>query len=250
MEVLHVPGEASFQAEASDQNRQSGWCTGPGGRWTKPLTDRKCVRIRTSDCERSSISEHRARSALRSRRRGNGRRQSCDISPVRQGKRHRPLHADRARLRLRRVPWLWRRRWMPWLRRWRWMSRLCWLQRLRLRRLRRRHRLRRRLGHYLGRLRCRRLLPILGRLPFLLNRCNFYLRSGAHRVRARRGPVGVVCHAKHAGGETPRRCRPSPRHWLLLEPMCCRQGFPISTSLVWRIDQWTQVRSLRVGRVA
>jgi len=50
---------------------------------------------------------------------------------------------------------------MSWLWRWRWMSRL-WLQRLRLRRLRLR-RLRRRLWF-------RRLLLIVGHLPFLLIR--------------------------------------------------------------------------------
>jgi hypothetical protein len=164
--MRHVPGEASFEAETSDQSL---WCadTGTGRRWTGSFAGGKRIRIHSSDRRRSAISEHHTQSTLRSWRRGNGRRKSCDIPPLRQGKQHRPLHADGARLRLRWMPWLWRwrswlwRRWISWLWR-RWISRL-WLQRLRLRRLRRR------LGH-LGRLRLRRLLPIVGRLPFLLIR--------------------------------------------------------------------------------
>jgi hypothetical protein len=162
--MRHVPGEPSFEAEASDQSR---WCAGTGRRWTGSFAGGKRIRIHSSDRRRSAISEHHTQSTLRSWRRGNGRRESCDIPPLRQGKQHRPLHADGARLRLRWMPWLWR--WMSWLRwrwiswLWRWISRL-WLQRLRLRWLRRR------LGRFLGRLRLRRLLLIVGRLPFLLIR--------------------------------------------------------------------------------
>jgi hypothetical protein len=166
--MRHVPGEASFEAEASDQSR---WCAGTGRRWTGSFAGGKRIRIRSSDRRRSAISEHHTQSTLRSWRRGNGRRESCDIPPLRQGKRHRRLHARGARLRLRWMPWLWRWRWMSWLWRWRWISWLwrwrwmsrLWLQRLRLRRLRR-------LRHFLGRLRLRRLLRIVGRLPFLLIR--------------------------------------------------------------------------------
>jgi hypothetical protein len=161
--MRHVPGETSFEAEASDQSR---WCAGTGRRWTGSFAGGKRIRIHSSDRRHSAISEHHTQSTLRSWRRGNGRRESGDIPPLRQGKRHRRLHADGARLRW--MPWLWRWRWMSWLWRrwiswlWRWMSRL-WLQRLRLRRLRR-------LGHFLGRLRLRRMLLIVGRLPFLLIR--------------------------------------------------------------------------------
>jgi hypothetical protein len=151
--MRHVPGEASFEAEASDQSR---WCADTGRRWTGSFAGGKRIRIRSSDRRRSAITEHHTRSTLRSWRRGNGRCKSCDIPPLRQGKRHRRLHAGGARLRLRRMPWLWRRR-MSWL--WR-MSRL-WLQRLRLRRLRLRR---------LGRLWFRRLLLVVGDLPFLLIR--------------------------------------------------------------------------------
>src|SRR5580692_4688408 len=151
--MRHVPGEASFEAEAPDQSR---WCADTGRRRTGSFAGGKRICIRSSDRRRSAISEHRTQSTLRSWRRGNGRRESCDIPHLRQGKRRRRLHAGGARLRLRWMPWLWRRRWMSWLWRWRWMSRL-WLQRLRLRRLRRR-------------LWFRRLLLIVGHLPFLLIR--------------------------------------------------------------------------------
>jgi hypothetical protein len=187
--MRHVPGEASFEAEASDQSR---WCAGTGRRWTGTFAGGR-IRIRSSDRRRSAISKHHTQSTLRSWRRGNGRRESCDIPPLRQGKRHRRLHAGGARLRLRwmpwlwRGPWLWRRRWMSWFWRWRWMSRL-WLQRLRLWRLRR-------LGHFfwrwlwrfLGRLWLRRLLRIVGCLPFVLSRCNFL----AHRQK-KEGAIGRV----------------------------------------------------------
>jgi hypothetical protein len=159
--MRHVPGEASFEAEASDQSR---WCADTGRRWTGSFAGGKRVRFRPSDRRRSAISEHHTQSTLRSWRRGNGRRESCDIPPLRQGKRHWRLHSGGARLRLRWMPWLWRRRWMSWLWRRRRRSRL-WLQRLRLRRLRLRR---------LGRLWFRRLLLIVGHLPFLLSRCNFW----------------------------------------------------------------------------
>ena len=157
--MRHVPGEASFEAEASDQ---SCWCAGTGRRGTRSFAGRKRIRIRRSNCRRSAISELHTQSTLCSWRRGNGRRQPCDVPYLRQGKRHRRLHAGGARLRLRWMSRLWRLRRMSWLRR-RWMSRL-WLQRLRLRRLRR-------LEHFLWRLWFRRLLRIVGRLPLLLTRC-------------------------------------------------------------------------------
>ncbi len=104
---------------------------------------------------------------------------SCHVPHLRQGKRHR--QPDSGSARLRRMSWLWRRWWMSWLWWWlSWMSRLrcrLWLQRLRVRRLRRR------LGR-LGRLRRRGLLRIVGRLPLVLSRCIFsasirmWLRAG------------------------------------------------------------------------
>jgi len=162
--MLHVQGEASFDAEAPDQSR---WCSGPRRRRTGSFAGGKRVRIRSCDCGRSAVSEHHTQSTLRSQRRGNSRRESCYIPPLRQGKRHRRLHAVSARL--------WRLRWMSWW--WRWMSRLrrrrsrLWLQRLRLRRLR------------LRRLRLRRLLLIVGRLPLVLSRCNFSALAEERRCR-------------------------------------------------------------------
>src|SRR6516162_10684691 len=167
--MRHDPGEAGFEAEASNQSRL---CAGPGRCWTRAFAGGKRIRIHPSDRGRSTISEHHTQSALRSWRRGNGRRESRDIPPLRQGKQHRWLHAGGTRLRLRWMPWLWWMSWLSWLRRrisWRisWlrhrMSRL-WLQRLRLRRLRR---------HFYRRLWWlwfRRLLPIVGHLPPLLIR--------------------------------------------------------------------------------
>lgn len=178
--MRHVPGEANFEAEAPDKSRYG---AGTGRRWTRSFGSGKRIRIRPADCRRSAITEHHPQSTLRSRRRGNGGRESRDIPPLRQGKRDRRLHADSARLRLRWVPRLWRWRWMSWLWRWwrwwrmswlcrwRWMSWLrpwLWLQRLRLRRLWWLRRLW--LGRSLGRLWFRRLLLIVGRLPFLLIR--------------------------------------------------------------------------------
>jgi hypothetical protein len=179
----HVPGEASFEAEASDQSR---WYADTGRRRTGSFAGGKRIRIRSSDRRRSAISEHHAQSTLRSWRRGNGRRESCDILPLRQGKRHRRLHAGGARLRLRWMPWLWRRRWMSRLWRWRRMSRL-WLQRLRLRRLR--------LGRRLGRLWFRRLLLNVGRLPFLLIRGAPCGASTSEDFLAGLGKVGLNCSA-------------------------------------------------------
>ena len=157
--MRHVPGEASFEAEASDQSR---WCAGTGRRGTGSFAGGKRIRIRRSDCGCPAISELHTQSTLRSWRRGNGRRQSCDVPSLRQGKRHRRLHAGGARLRL---WWMSRLRRMSWLRRHR-MSRL---QRLRLQRLRLR-RLRRHFYRRLWWLWFRRLLPIVGLLPFLLIR--------------------------------------------------------------------------------
>jgi hypothetical protein len=151
--MRHVASEASIEAEASDQSRR---CASTGRGWTGSFAGGKRIRIRSSDRRRSAISKRHSQSTLRAWRRGNGRCESCDIPPLRQGKRHRRLHAAGAR-RLRWMPWLWRRRWMSWL----WRRSRLWLQRLRLRRLRLRR---------LGRLWFRRLLLIVGRLPSLLIR--------------------------------------------------------------------------------
>jgi hypothetical protein len=185
-----APDEAIFEAEAPGQSR---CCAGAWRRGTGSFPGGKRISIRSSDRRRSAISGYHSQSTLRSWRRRNGRRESCDIPPLRQGKRHRRLHAAGARLRLR---WM---RWMPWLWRWRWISWLwwrlwphrhrrrmswLWLQRLRLRRLR----LRRRglglgPGPSLGR-RCLgrrlwlgRLLRIVGCLPSLLIRVASHVSS-------------------------------------------------------------------------
>ncbi len=193
--MRHVPGEASFEAEASDQSR---WCADTRRRWTGSFAGGKRIRIRSSDRRRSAISEHHTQSTLRSWRRGNGRCESCDLPPLRQGKRHRRLHAGGARLRLRWMPWLWRRRWMSWLWRRRWMSRL-WLQRLRLRRLRRVRRL--------GRLWFRRLLLIVGHLPFLLIRGAPRRRATVAIAALRSGPVQRQRHAGICRWSPTRRSR-------------------------------------------
>jgi hypothetical protein len=165
--MLHVAGEASFEAETSEQSR----CCAGSGRRTGSIAGGKRVRIRDCDCGRSAISEHLTQSTLRSERRGNSGRESCYILCLRQGERPQRLDAGGARRlrrlrswwRLRRRWWMSRLRWRRWMSRWWWL----WLQRLRLRRLRRR--LGRRLGRF-WRLRLWRLLPVVGWLPLLLSR--------------------------------------------------------------------------------
>jgi hypothetical protein len=173
--MSHVPGEASFEEKASDQDR---FLARIRRRRARPFARGRRIRVRSSDHRCSASSEHDAQSPLRAQRRGNGRRQSGDIPPLRQGERHLRLRAVGARLRLRRLPWMWRMPWLwwwriPWLRRWNWLR--CprlWLQRLWLRWVRRRW-----MRHWLPprpdfrrlrRLRIRRVLRIVGRLPSVL----------------------------------------------------------------------------------
>ena len=139
-----VPGEASFEPEASDQSRG---CTGSRRRWTGSFAGGKRISFRSCDGGSSAISEHRIQSTPRSSRRGNNRRESCYIPRLRQGKRHPRLHAGSDGLRRLRL----RRSWL-----WLCISRLRWLQRRRLRRRR-----------------LRRLLRIVGRLPSLLSEFEF-----------------------------------------------------------------------------
>src|SRR6516164_8703928 len=205
--MRHDPGEAGFEAKASDQSR---WCAGTGRCWTGAFAGGKRIRIHPSDRGRSAISEHHIQSALRSWRRGNGRRESCDIPPLRQGRRHWRLHACGTRLRLRWMPWL---RWMSWLRR-RISCRISWLrhrmsrlQRLRLQRLRLR-RLRRHFYRRLWWLWFRRLLPIVGLLPFLLirgapcwdidKRDEDWLQGGANEMEIEDGVIRVCVVKKTA----------------------------------------------------
>jgi len=194
--MRHDRGEAGFEAEASDQSR---WCAGTGRRWTGSFAGGKRIRIRSFDHRRFAISEDHTQSTLRSWRRGNGRRQPCDVPSLRQGKRHRRLHAGGARLRLRWMSRLWRLRRMSWLRRRR-MSRL-WLQRLRLRRLRR-------LGHFLW-----RLWRFLGRLWF-------------RRLISLNRLCWTTCDSSRPNSLRPPR-RPSIIVWpLLIGPCAMRSPIP------------------------
>jgi hypothetical protein len=179
--MRHVPDEAIFEAQAPGQSRRFAvW-----RRWTGSFPGGKRIGLHASERCRSAIPEHHGQSTVRPRRRGNGGCQSCDIPPLRQGKRHRWLHAGGARLRL----WPRLRR-LPRLR----LSRLRRLQRVPLWRLRRRGYWPRHIGPGPARrlwrlrlllwwLRLWQLLRLMGRLPLLLISA-FHLsspKSGSHR---------------------------------------------------------------------
>ena len=113
-QILKVGGcdyasEASFEAEACDQSRSPG-----AGRCRIDILARWRRRgIDTAGCGHSAKTEFLADPGRPARRRGNRRRLSFDVPPVRQGaRRHSRCNADRMGplWRLPRMPWL---SWMP-----------------------------------------------------------------------------------------------------------------------------------------
>jgi len=121
----HATGQASFEAETHNQSR----CRdGAGCRRTGAFAGGERIRIRHTHCRYPAVQPHLAQSALRSWRRGNGRRQSGYVPSLRQGKR-RKRRADGRRCcsGLSGLPRLWWLRWLPSLA---WLRWLCGVRRM------------------------------------------------------------------------------------------------------------------------
>jgi len=176
----HATGQASFDAETHKQGRRG---PGAGCRRIRLFAGGERIRIHHAHRRHPAIRQYIAQSALRSWRRGNGRRQSRHVLSLRQGKQ--PWQRRAAGSRMRRLRPRLRRR-LPGRRRLR--RRLPGrrlrlpdrrLRRLWVRRLRRLPRLQRvRLRHHClhclrrglrGLCRLRGLLPVLGIVPLVLS---------------------------------------------------------------------------------
>ena len=160
----HATGQESFDAKTLDQNRRR---ERAGRRRTESLAGGQRLRIHHAERRPAAIGQHLAQSALDSRRRGNGRRQSRHVPSLRSGKRWQRRAARPWRLsRLRRLSWLRRlsRLWRlsSWVRR---LPRLRGLPGVRRLRVRRHHHLR----GLRGLRRLRGMLPVLGIVPLVLN---------------------------------------------------------------------------------